>query len=154
MSKSRVILLAVGLNTIITVGAVVLGYVYLAPAAVSGSMAQSVAEEEPRKVSDFTFYPVEKIVVNLPGEKREHYFVIDLALQAEAKVPASTFKNIEPLVRSSVIALLSPLKFAELRRLGVADVQKRIQEQLKEDFESKGLGVPFTNVLVSKLLVQ
>ena len=150
MLMSRVILLVVGLNTAITVGAVVLGYLHLSPALASSS----ALADGPKQISDFTFYPVEKIVMNLPGEKRERYVVLDLALQTDAKVSGSTFKNIEPLVRSSVIASLSRLKFSELRLLAVADVQSRIEAQLKQDFASKGMELPFTSVLVSKLLAQ
>ena len=147
MLMSRVILLVVGLNTLITLGSVVLGYLYLAPALTANTAS-------PRKVTDFEFYPINKIVVNLPGENRERYFVLDLALQADAKEPASTFKHIEPLVRNSVIASLSRLKFNELRLLAIADVQNRIETQLKQDFANKGMVVPFTHVLVSKLLAQ
>ena len=153
MLISRVILLVVGLNTVITVGSVVLGYLYLAPALTADTALKSVAEA-PRKVTDYGFYPIEKIVLNLPEQNRERYFVLDLALQADNKVPVSTFKLIEPLVRSSVIASLSRLKVSELRLLAVSDVQSRIDEQLKQDFASKGMEVPFTSVLVSKLLAQ
>ncbi len=153
MLMSRVILLVVGLNTVITVGGVVLGYLYLAPAFTAYSASQG-GGEAPRKVTDYGFYPIEKIVVNLPGENRERYVVLDLALQADAKEPASTFKHIEPLVRNSVIASLSRLKFNELRLLAIADVQSRIETQLKQDFANKGMVVPFTHVLVSKLLAQ
>lgn len=153
MLISRVILLVVGLNTVISVGSVVLGYLYLAPALTADTASKSVAEA-PRKVTDYGFYPIEKIVLNLPEQNRERYFVLDLALQADNKVPVSTFKLIEPLVRSSVIASLSRLKVSELRLLAVSDVQSRIDEQLKQDFASKGMEVPFTSVLVSKLLAQ
>ena len=147
MLMSRVILLVVGLNTLITLGSVVLGYLYLAPALTANTAS-------PRKVTDFEFYPINKIVVNLPGENRERYFVLDLALQADAKMPSSKIKHVEPLVRNSVIASLSGLKYSELRLLSIADVQSRIDAQLKQDFMSKGVEVPFTHVLVSKLLAQ
>ena len=153
MLMSRVILVVVGLNTVITVGSVMLGCLYLAPAVTASSASKSEAEA-PRKVTDYGFYPIEKIVLNLPEQSRERYFVLDLALQADHKVPVSTFKLIEPLVRSSVITSLSRLKFSELRLLAVADVQSRIEAQLKQDFASKGMEVPFTSVLVSKLLAQ
>lgn len=97
MLMSRVILLVVGLNTVITVGSVVLGFLYLAPAVTASSASKSEAEA-PRKVTDYGFYPIEKIVLNLPEQSRERYFVLDLALQADHKVPVSTFKLIEPLV--------------------------------------------------------
>lgn len=156
MSMSRVILLIVGLNTVITVGSAVLGYVYFAPQKSLGT-APSEQTQQPvggRKLTEFAFYPIQKIVVNVPGEKREHYFVLDLALQAERHTDAKIFQNIEPLVRNSVIASLTSLKLIELRQLALDDLQVRIEGQLRQDFASRGIEVPFTHVLVSKILVQ
>ncbi|MEC4239901.1 flagellar basal body-associated FliL family protein [Pseudomonas sp. DSV-1] len=148
MSMSRVILLLVGLNTVITVGAVVGGYLYLRPM-INGTPA-GVAQPG----SDLAFYPIEKVIVNLLGHGRERYVVLDLALQADTRLKADTLKQIEPLVRHSVISSLSQLTFEELRQLGIDQVQGRIETRLREDFASKGLTAPFSGALVSKLLVQ
>ena len=148
MSMSRVILLIVGLNTVITVGAAVGGYLYLRPM-IKGATAWVVQPS-----SDLAFYPIEKIIVNLPGQGRERYVVLDLALQADTSLKADTLKQIEPLVRHSVISSLSQLSFDELRQLGIDQVQGRIETRLRQDFASKGLTAPFSGALVSKLLVQ
>ena len=152
MLMSRVILSLVGLNTVLTVGAMAWGYLYLAPVITGkGAVAGTAAV---RPISDFTFYPIEKVIVNLPGPKRERYMVLDLALQADSKLNTATFKQIEPLVRHSVISSLSQLPFDELRQLPVSDVQGRIESRLRQDFAGKSMTVPFEAVLVSKLLVQ
>ncbi|MNJ21563.1 Flagellar protein LafL [compost metagenome] len=155
MSMSRVILLVVGLNTVITVGGVVSGYLYLngMPAAAS-RVGLGGASSAQRDINEYAFYPVEKIVVNLPGEKREHYFVLDLALQAGKDEHASLFKQLEPLVRHSVISSLSALSFSELRAMQINEVQQRLNAELTRDFAAKGLQMPFSGVLVSKWLVQ
>jgi flagellar protein FliL len=154
MSMSRVILLVVALNTLVTLGGgAVFGYLYF-----SGRMGAPQAaigtDSAQRAISEYAYYPIEKIVVNLPGENREHYFVLDLALQVDAKAHASTFKQIEPLVRNSVIASLSLLKFADLRALPIAELQARLDVDLHKDFAAKGLALPFSSLLISKLLVQ
>jgi flagellar FliL protein len=155
MSMSRVILLVVGLNTVISLGSAVFGY--LSFNGHLGGTAQTAAvtgEEARREISEYAFYRIEKIVVNLPGEDRERYFVLDLALQVDTKAHASTFKQIEPMVRNSVIASLSSLKFAELREMPINDVQARLSADLNQDFAAKGLDLPFSGILISKLLVQ
>lgn len=154
MLMSRVILFLVGLNTVITVAGLVLGLMYLAPVVMRLANAYPVVEGEStfQQHTDHVFYPIEKIVVNLPGQDRERYVVLDLSLQATGN--ASNLKNIEPLVRNSVITSLSQLKFSELRLLSITELQVRIEQQLRQDFAAKRLQVPFTSVLVSKLLVQ
>ena len=154
MSMSRVILFVVGLNTLITVGTLVGGYLYLRPMLESNTQVAPVAAQIRRPSSDYMFYPIEKIVVNLPGPKRERYVVLDLALQGDEKMQAATLKQLEPLVRHSVISSLSQLSFEELRKLAIGEVQTRIESRLREDFASKSLTLPFSDVLVSKFLVQ
>lgn len=154
MSMSRVLLLVVGLNTVITVGAVVLGYMHLKGEPWTESLAGGGGEPSPRKISEYSFYPVEKIVVNLSSENREHYFVLDLALQADKNEQTSQLSQLEPLVRNSVIASLSALAFSELRAMRVNEVQQLLDRELAKGFAAKGLHMPFSGVLVSKWLVQ
>nr|WP_224789752.1 flagellar basal body-associated FliL family protein [Pseudomonas fluorescens] len=151
---SRVILLVVGLNTVITLGGAVFGYLHYSGRLGGAQAAPAPVEGARRAISEYAFYPIEKIVVNLPGENREHYFVLDLALQVDNKAHASTFKQIEPMVRNSVIASLSRLTFAELRAMSIAELQARLDLDLGKDFAAQGLDLPFSGVLISKLLVQ
>lgn len=152
---SRVILLVVGLNTLITLaGCAAFGYLYFSGHLGSAQAAPATDQVSNRAISEYAFYPIEKIVVNLPGENREHYFVLDLALQVDAQAHASTFKQIEPMVRNSVIASLSMLSFTDLRKLPISDLQTRLSVDLNKDFATKGLALPFSSILVSKLLVQ
>lgn len=153
MSISRVILLVVGLNTLITVGSAVFGYLHLSrPAAVA--TATQDGGQPLQKISGYAFYPVEKIVINLPGDNREYYFVLDLALQADLKLHGEGLKQIEPLVRNSVISSLSMLKVNELRALAVSELQVRLDSDLRRDLSAKGWDVPFSGLLISKMLVQ
>ena len=156
MWMPRVILLIVGLNTVITLGSVVFGYLYLRPEKTSGvEHVQKVGEativQDP---ANYVFYPIDKIVVNLRGDDREHYFVLDLALQGDAEQSASAFKQGELLVRNSVVGSLSTLPFSQLRALSLTDLQSRLEQDLRKSFSAKGLDIPFTSVLVSKMLVQ
>lgn len=151
---SRVILLVVGLNTVITLGGAVFGYLYVNGHVGGAPTAPVTVDAARRAISDYAFYRIEKIVVNLPGQDREHYFVLDLALQVDVKAHASTFKQIEPMVRNSVIASLSGLKFADLRVMPLQDLQARLDADLTKDFAAKGLALPFGGILISKMLVQ
>lgn len=156
MWMPRVILLIVGLNTIITLGSVVFGYLYLRPDKTADvepvhEVGQAPLAQDP---ANFVFYPVDKIVVNLRGDDREHYFVLDLALQGDAEQSTSAFKQAELLVRNAVVGSLSTLPLSQLRALSLIDLQSRLEEDLRKSFSAKGLDIPFTSVLVSKMLVQ
>ncbi|MHC8306792.1 flagellar basal body-associated FliL family protein [Pseudomonas sp. PB3P13] len=130
------------------------GYLYVSAHLGVAKLEPTAGEVVRHTIAEYAFYPIEKIVVNLPGEHREHYFVLDLALQVDVNAHASTYKQIEPMVRNSVIASLSMLKFAELRVLPISELQARLDADLSKDFAAKGLDLPFRSILVSKLLVQ
>ncbi|MBT1120353.1 flagellar basal body-associated FliL family protein [Stutzerimonas nitrititolerans] len=150
MSTSRLVLLMLLLNVITVAGGVGVSYWLLKPGSATG-----VAEEaRPAEPSHYEFFPVDKIIVSVRGEGREHYFVLDLVLQAEASDKPKDFTQAEPIVRNSVVAYLSSLAFNELRSMQIGELQQRLEVVLFEDFAIKNAVVPFKHVLVNKLLVQ
>lgn len=153
MSTPRLVLLMLLLNVVTVVGGVGAAYWLLKPGPEASSATEaSVAEAvEP---SEYEFYPVEKVIVSVRGNGREHYFVLDLALQAELSDEPKKFEQAEPLVRNSVVGYLSSLPFEELRGLKIGELQERLETVLLADFASKNAAVPFTHVLVNKLIVQ
>jgi flagellar FliL protein len=103
---------------------------------------------------EYNFFPVEKVIVSLQDEGREHYFVIDLVLQSDKDINLKKLEKIDPIVRSSAVAYLSRLTFSELRTMPVIELQAALEKSLFEDFASKNIVTPFAHVLVSKLIVQ
>jgi flagellar FliL protein len=153
MSTSRLVLLMLLLNVVTVAGGVGVSYWLLKPGLEGG--ASAVAEQaEPAEPSEYEFYPVEKVIVSVRGDGREHYFVLDLALQADASDEPKKFEQAEPIVRNSVVAYLSSLNFEELRGLQIGELQARLEKILFADFASKNAAVPFKHVLVNKLIVQ
>ncbi|MFN9587569.1 MAG: flagellar basal body-associated FliL family protein, partial [Pseudomonadaceae bacterium] len=92
--------------------------------------------------------------VSLKGEHREHYFVLDLVLQADLETDPKKLEQIDPMVRNSVVAHLSAMTFEKLRGMPIPELQGTLESALFDDFASKKLAMPFANVLVSKLIVQ
>ncbi|MFP5340981.1 MAG: flagellar basal body-associated protein FliL, partial [Gammaproteobacteria bacterium] len=109
---------------------------------------------EPVEPSEYEFYAIPKVIVSVRGDGREHYFVLDLALQADLSDEPKKFEQAEPLVRNSVVGYLSSLPFDELRGLKISELQERLETILFADFASKNAAVPFKHVLVNKLIVQ
>lgn len=156
MTMQRVILIMLVLNTAIALGCVALTYTMLKPLrsgeAVQAGLFEGSTDEE--ATAEYTFFPVPKIIVSLQGEGREHYFVLDLVLQADILADTKKLEQIDPMVRTSVVGHLSAMSFAQLRGMPIADLQVSLETALLQDFSSKKLAVPFDHVLVSKLIVQ
>ena len=152
MSTSRLVLLMLLLNVVTVAGGVGATYWLVKPEA--GAVAGDGQQARPAKPLQYEFFPVDKIIVSVRGEGREHYFVLDLVLQAEASDKPKDFTQAEPIVRNSVVAYLSSLAFNELRSMQIGELQQRLEVVLFEDFAIKNAVVPFKHVLVNKLLVQ
>ncbi|MCY1288113.1 hypothetical protein D9M70_371370 [compost metagenome] len=58
------------------------------------------------------------------------------------------------MVRSSVVANLSAMRFDELRALQIPQLQQKLEAELLADFASRKVATPFQHVLVSKMIVQ
>ncbi|MCQ4309529.1 flagellar basal body-associated FliL family protein [Pseudomonas stutzeri] len=153
MSTPRLVLLMLLINVLTVAGGVGISYWLLKPG-MEGAVSEEVVADEPAEPSEYAFFPVEKVIVSVRGDGREHYFVLDLALQADASDEPPKFEQAEPLVRNSVVGYLSSLPFEELRGLKISDLQDRLETVLFADFASKNAAVPFKHVLVNKLIVQ
>jgi len=129
----------------------------LAPVAAAsdkdGGKEDAQAEEE-QESAEYLFVPVEKIIVSSRGEDREHYFVIDLVLQAKAEQERKKLESVAPMVRSSVVANLTPEKFEVLRAMPISEVQARLEKAVIDDFAARKVVVPFEHVMLSKMIVQ
>jgi len=141
------------LNVVTVAGGVGVSYWLLKPDQ-PGAAALAEAAAEPVEPAEYEFFAVQKVIVSVRGDGREHYFVLDLALQAEASDEPKKFEQVEPLVRNSVVAYLSGLPFEELRGLKIDELQGRLETVLFADFARQNAAVPFTHVLVNKLIVQ
>lgn len=162
MLIQRIILAVLVLNTLVVGAAAYINYSLLnqqqagaAPAAAQPSPGTSpVAKPKPVKATEYKFFAIEKIIVSLPGDEREHYFVLDLVLQANIDTDDKKLQQIDPMVRNSVVAHLSSMAFNELRALSITELQTKLEEAVLADFSSRHVTQPFAHVLVSKLVVQ
>jgi len=158
MTMPRLMLIILVLNLLITLGGVGANYWMLrtgvqAASAPAGEAAEAATVAEVA-ASEYQFFPIEKIIVSVRGTAREHYFVLDLALQAGKETEKVQLESLEPMVRNSVVSHLSALSFDALRELPVSDLQKKLESVLREDLAARNISVPFSNLLVSKLIVQ
>lgn len=161
MAPSRIILIVVLISTLIGVGSIAANYFMMrsmlqgsSPAAASAAPAAEQEPSESEEPGEYVFFPVQKIILSLRGDDQEHYFVLDLVLQAEFDTEKKKLEQADPMVRSSAVAYLSSLQFAELRSLAIPALQERLEKALLADFAARKVVAPFQHVLVSKLVVQ
>jgi flagellar FliL protein len=160
MPTSRILLIVILLSSLISLGGVGANYFLmrslLQDSALAGGQAQAgeEAQAEEEEPGEYLFFPVQKIILSLRGEQQEHYFVLDLVLQATLDTDKSKLEQADPMVRSSVVAHLSAMKFSELRGMAIPDLQLSLEKALLADFAARKVVAPFQHVLVSKLVVQ
>jgi flagellar FliL protein len=107
-----------------------------------------------KKTQEFLFYTVEKLIVSVNDDDDVRYFIIDLVLQAPEKTDRKKLSQIEPAVRSALVSYLSDRDYNDIRSIAFNDLQANIEKAIFDDFSSKGISIPFTHVLVSKLIAQ
>ncbi|MDD0842004.1 flagellar basal body-associated FliL family protein [Pseudomonas sp. Gutcm_11s] len=160
MPTSRILLIVILLSSLISLGGVGANY-FLMRSLLQGStlatgqaQAGEEAQAEEEEPGEYLFFPVQKIILSLRGEEQEHYFVLDLVLQAPLDSDKKKLEQADPMVRSSAVAHLSAMKFADLRSMAIPDLQQSLEKALLADFAARKVVAPFQHVLVSKLVVQ
>ncbi|WP_160288931.1 flagellar basal body-associated FliL family protein [Pseudomonas knackmussii] len=163
MTMPRIMLLVTVLNLLVAGGGVAATWFLARPLLAERAQAEAAKagadkgkeEEKEQEPAEFEFFPVTKIIVSLPGsDGREHYFVLDLVLQAEQGTAQKKLEQIDPMVRNSAVAHLSALTFEQLRGKSVPALQAELEQVLLADFATRKVIAPFQHVLVSKLIVQ
>jgi flagellar protein FliL len=154
MALSRVILIVLILNTLVLLGSTGANYFLLSSVLQGSSPLPFSSFARPQATTEYQFFPIEKVIVNLRDKDREHYFVLDLVLQSELSADRRKIEQIDPIVRNAVIAYLSTLSFQELRPMPISEMQSRLESVLLDDLRNRNLGGLFSHLLVSKMMVQ
>lgn len=153
----RIILALLVVNTLVAAGSAYISLQVLSrPQAASSSATTTTgnAMTSSAEAEEYKFFPIEKVIVSLQGDGREHYFVLDLVLQTDVDTDNKKLKQIDPMVRNSVVAHLSSMSFNTLRAMPIAELQSSLEKVVHADFSSRQIIQPFAHVLVSKLVVQ
>lgn len=161
MLMQRIILAVLVVNTLVVAATAYINFSLLnqqqtlaVPSTTEDPTSTPAPAKKSVKAEEYKFFAIEKIIISLPGEGREHYFVLDLVLQANTDTDEKKLQQIDPMVRNSVVAHLSSMTVNELRALSITDLQTRLEEAVSADFSSRHVVQPFAHVLVSKLVVQ
>lgn len=159
----RIILGLLVVNTLIAAGSIYLSLQVLSRPQATATAAVTNATDaadaaapaaSTGEAAEYQFFPIEKVVVSLQGDGREHYFVLDLVLQADMDTDKKKLQQIDPMVRNSVVSHLSTMQVTQLRTMPIAELQTTLEKVVQTDFAARQVIQPFAHVLVSKLVVQ
>lgn len=154
MTAIRLIVALMGFNLLLSLGNGLYSYSLYSTLRESVTATADAHQVVTPDNTRYDFFVVDKIIFNLQELGREHYFVLDLALQTDLNQHQAQLTQLTPMLRNAVIAHLSQMTFGELRSLPITELQARLQTVLLDDFTRKQLEIPFSAVLVSKLIVQ
>ena len=153
--SSRVVISLLVVNILLIVGGSAAAFLWKEPIADFFAVGgERDTRPNPVDLSQYQFLSVDKIYVNLRGNHREHYMVIDLAVQASAKVDKKALQQFAPVVRNSVVARLSGMRYEVVRSLSVAELQLLLEEALRQDVVERNLRVSFEHLLINRLMAQ
>ncbi len=163
MLMQRIILAVLVINTLVAAGSAAFSFQLFQRVSAQGSAAiispaagqtTGAATAKGGKPEEYKFFPVQKVIVSLQDDGHEHYFVLDLVLQAEQDTDSKKLEQVDPMVRNSVVSYLSGLNFGALRAMPIPELQTALEKTVLADFANRGVANPFAHVLVSKLVVQ
>ncbi|MGZ0750824.1 flagellar basal body-associated FliL family protein [Kluyvera sichuanensis] len=101
------------------------------------------------------FVEVKNIVVTLRGEdNRERYMLLELALTAVDNESAQLTEQMLPAIRGATVALLTDMEYSVVRAMRVVDMHDKLMEAYSAKFKQLNNSLPFTDVIISKMLLQ
>ncbi|ABE56909.1 flagellar basal body-associated protein FliL [Shewanella denitrificans OS217] len=100
----------------------VLGFLFLISAWTGGVLwadwqspkwVEEFLAEEP-VVPVAKFYPLDKFIISIPGDKYPHYLLLELALKSNNPKLKSVLDEADPLIRNSLMKMFSRKSFEQL----------------------------------------
>ncbi len=109
-----------------------------------------VAAPEPDK-----FYPLDKLVISLPGERYPRYLLLEMALQSPSQEIESKLIASDPLLKNTMIKLMGNKKLDELNSTSnMEKLQGEAKVALQEVLTNHGFDIQLDAVLFTRLVVQ
>ncbi|MBX9266626.1 Flagellar protein FliL [Chromobacterium violaceum] len=118
---------------------------------------RQAAHAEPAKPKpvDYRFVTLDKIIVMLKSESGgdARYMAVDLVFRSSAESEAKVKEQL-PLLKSVAVRALSQLTRERANALNIDDFQKLLDRSYRATFARESREQPFTEVMVSKLIIE
>lgn len=149
MNKSVVIGVVAALVAVLAGGG---GMYFWMGASAHAKAAEPVAEPV---VKDGRFVSLDKVIVMLKGNQgaSQQFMAIDLVFRTSDKQEAEVKAQL-PFFRSIAVRSLSQLGAAQASSMSVDAFQQRLAQAYKTTFAGEGRPMPFSEVMVAKLIIE
>ena len=116
---------------------------------------QPVAPPPPAPVS---FVTLDKVIVMLradaaAGSPPGHYMALELVFRTTPQQEAE-LKAVQPYLKSLAVRALSSLHLQRAGSMGVDDYHRLLQQAYRQAFAGEGRPLPFSEVMISKLIIE
>lgn len=102
-----------------------------------------------------TFVSLSESVVTLhDADGEDHYMVLELAMIVEDEHAAKTVITDEPLYQSVIVGVLSDMKYEDVHPLRISQIKSILTTALNTELNNRGITVPWTDILVQKVVFQ
>lgn len=139
---------------------IVLGLILAA--GVGGAVAYYFKQDSTPKVAkpvlvEYKFATVDKIIVMLRNDDGSslstHYIAMDLVFRT-SKEKEADIKNHLPFLKSTAVRVLSHLDLNKANKMTIEDYHTLLNKEFATAYVSVGSEKPFSDVMVSKLIVE
>lgn len=95
------------------------------------------------------------MLITLKGTgNAERYLLLDLNLEARGEGSVRTVQDMTPAIRGATVSLLSGMDYDNVRALSVKQLCEKLKAAYIAKFKSLKRDVPFTDVIISKMVFQ
>lgn len=112
--------------------------------------------EKPDKTEPSRFVSLDKVIVMLraeAGEPEMHYMAVDLVFRT-AQPHEKELKEQLPFLKTVAVRALSQLALARASSMSIDDYQQLLAKAYSTSYAAEHGGRPFTEVMVSKLIIE
>lgn len=101
------------------------------------------------------FYPLDRFVISMPGQKYEHYVLLEMALKSSTPDAEKILKEADPLVRNTMMKMFSGKQVSELNKPANLDsLQTEAKKLLNKVLKSNNFDMNIGEVLFTRLVIQ
>lgn len=158
MKKTILIGVLVILGALIVGGGAATGAIYYMKSSALVSVDKNAAEKEKakaKKESQDIFVSLSDSVVTLHDvDNDNHYMLVELALVVDNDAASKKVLADEPLYQSIIVATLADMKYEQARTLKISVLRKMMTDSLSKELNNREVAIPYTDILVKKVVFQ
>lgn len=101
------------------------------------------------------FVEIKNVVITLKSDnKKERYLLLELALATSDGKETARTEAMVPAIRGATVSLLSDMEYSHIRGMNVVELREQLMAAYVTKFKALNTGVPFHDVIISKMVFQ